>query len=118
MDVIGPFDPKASNDDHFILVAIDYFTKWIELTSYCDVTRGVVLKFVKKELIYRYGLPEGIITDNANNLNNKMMDELCEKFKINHRNLTPYRPKMNGVVEATNKNIKRIIEKMTTTYKD
>ncbi|KAE8648343.1 hypothetical protein Csa_024001, partial [Cucumis sativus] len=55
---------------------------------------------------------------NAKNLNNKMMDELYEKFKINHRNSTPYRPKMNGAVETANKNIKRIIEKMTTTYKD
>ena len=47
-----------------------------------------------------------------------MMDELCEKFKINHRNSTPYHPKMNVAVEAVNKNIKRVIEKMTTTYKD
>ncbi|KAA0061977.1 RNA-directed DNA polymerase [Cucumis melo var. makuwa] len=118
MDVIGPIDPKASNGHRFILVAIDYFTKWIETASYYNVTRGVVLKFIKKELICRYGLPEGIITDHAKNLNNKMMDELCEQFKINHRNSTLYRPKMNGAVEATNNNIKRIIEKMTITYKD
>ncbi|TYK07550.1 hypothetical protein E5676_scaffold544G00190 [Cucumis melo var. makuwa] len=78
MDVIGPIDPKASNDHRFILVAIDYITKWIEAASYCNVTRGVVLKFIKKELICRSGLPQGIITDNAKNLNNKMMDELCE----------------------------------------
>ncbi|KAA0037801.1 hypothetical protein E5676_scaffold968G00130 [Cucumis melo var. makuwa] len=84
MDVIGPIDPKASNDHRFILVAIDYFTKWIEAASYYNVTRGVVLKFIKKELICRYGLLEGIITDNAKNLNNKMMDKLCELFKINH----------------------------------
>ncbi|KAA0066115.1 Gypsy retrotransposon integrase-like protein 1 [Cucumis melo var. makuwa] len=76
MDVIGPVDPKASNGYRFILVAIDHFTKWIKVPSYCNVTRGVVLKFIKKELICRYGLPEGIITDNAKNLNNKMMDEL------------------------------------------
>ncbi|KAA0043212.1 Retrovirus-related Pol polyprotein from transposon 412 family [Cucumis melo var. makuwa] len=118
MDVIGPIDPKASYDHRFILVAIDYFTKWIEVASYCNVTRGVVLKFIKKELICRYGLPKGIITDNAKNLNNKMMDKLCEHFKINHRNSTPYRSKMNGTVEAANKNIKRIIGKMTITYKD
>ncbi|KAA0037783.1 Retrovirus-related Pol polyprotein from transposon 17.6 [Cucumis melo var. makuwa] len=118
MDVIGPIDPKASNGHHFILVAIDYFTKWIEAASYCNVTRGVVLKFIKKELICRYGLPEGIITDNAKNLNNKMMDKLYKQFKINHQNSTLYRPKMNGAVEAANKNIKRIIEKMTITYKD
>ncbi|KAL0546985.1 hypothetical protein IC582_016905 [Cucumis melo] len=46
------------------------------------------------------------------------MDKICEQFKINHRNSTPYRPKMNEAVEAANKNIKRIIEKMTITYKD
>ncbi|KAA0058349.1 uncharacterized protein E5676_scaffold19523G00440 [Cucumis melo var. makuwa] len=118
MDVIGPIDPKASNAHRFILVAIDYFTKWIEVVPYCNVTRGVVLKFIKKKLICRYGLPEGIITDNAKNLNNKMMDRICEQFKINHKNSTPYRPKMNGAIEAANKNIKRIIEKMTITYKD
>ena len=76
MVAIGPIDPKASNDHCFILVAIDHFTKWIEAASYYDVTRGVVLKFIKKEFIYRYGLPEGIIIDNAKNLNNKMMDQL------------------------------------------
>ncbi|TYK08864.1 Pol polyprotein [Cucumis melo var. makuwa] len=47
-----------------------------------------------------------------------MMDELYEQFKINQRNLTPYRSKMNGTVEAANKNIKRTIEKMKITYKD
>ena len=99
-------------------MVIDYFTKWIEATSYCNVTRGVVLKFIKKKLICRYSLPEGIITDNAKNLNNKMMDELCEQFKINHINSTSYHLKMNEAVEAANKNIKRIIENMTTIYKD
>ncbi|XP_022751298.1 uncharacterized protein LOC111299998 [Durio zibethinus] len=47
-----------------------------------------------------------------------MMNEVCTQFKIRHRNSTPYRPKMNGAVEAANKNIKRILEKMTETYKD
>ncbi|PKI78914.1 hypothetical protein CRG98_000687 [Punica granatum] len=46
------------------------------------------------------------------------MDELCERFKVHHRNSTPYRPQMNGAVEAANKNIKKIIKKMTVTYKD
>ncbi|KAA0063871.1 uncharacterized protein E6C27_scaffold855G00110 [Cucumis melo var. makuwa] len=104
INVIGPIDPKAPNDHCFILLAIDYFTKWIEAAPYYNVTRGVVLKFIKKELICRYGLLEGIITDNVKNLNNKMMDELCEQFKINHRNSTPYRPKMNRAIEAANKN--------------
>ena len=46
------------------------------------------------------------------------MKEICEDFKIQHHNSTPYRPKMNGAVEAANKNIKNIIQKMTASYKD
>ena len=118
MDVIGAISPKASNGHRFILVAIDYFTKWVEAASYAHVTQAVVVKFIRNNIICRYGLPEQIITDNATNLNSKMMDNLCEKFKIQHRNSTPYRPQMNGAVEAANKNLKNIIRKTTETYKD
>ena len=47
-----------------------------------------------------------------------MITELCEQFKIQHHNSYPYRSKMNGAVEAANKNIKKIVQKMTVTYKD
>ena len=109
MDVIGPIEPKASNGHHFILVAIDYFTKWVEVVSYVRVTRNVIEKFIKKELICRYGIPSKLITDNATNLNNKMMTKLYADFKIQHHNSTLYHPKMNGTVEAANKKIKNII---------
>ncbi|EOY21231.1 RNA-directed DNA polymerase [Theobroma cacao] len=118
MDVIGLITPKASNGHRFILVAIDYFTKWVEAASYANVTQKVVCKFIQKEIICRYGLPERIITDNASNLNGAMVKDVCTKFKIKHHNSTTYRPKMNGAVEAANKNIKKIVEKMTEVYKD
>ena len=118
MDVIGPITPKTSNGHRFIFVVIDYFTKWVEATSYANMTRSIVCKFIKNEIIYRYGLLECIILDNASNLNNKMMEDVCAQFKIQHRNLVPYCLKINGAVEATNKNIKKIIEKTIDTYKD
>ncbi|RDY01473.1 Retrovirus-related Pol polyprotein, partial [Mucuna pruriens] len=118
LDMIGPNEPKASNGHRFILVAVYYFTKWVEVTSYASVTRNVMVKFIKRDIICRYGLLAYIITDNDPNLNNKMMIELCEHFKIRHHNFMPYRPKMNGVVEATYKNIKKIVQKMVVTYKD
>ena len=111
MDVIGPIIPKASNGHRFIFVVIDYFMKWVEAALYASVTRSVVCKFIKREIICRYGLPERIISDNATNLNNKMMDQVCEQFKIKHHNSTPYRLNMNGAVEAANKNIKRTWQK-------
>ncbi|PKI76925.1 hypothetical protein CRG98_002712 [Punica granatum] len=110
--VIGPINPKASNGHLFILVAIDYFTKWIEAITLASVIAKAVACFLKCNIIARYGVPVTIITDNAKNLNNKIINELCEQFKVQHRNSTPYRPQMNGA------NIKKIIEKMTVTYKD
>ena len=76
IDVIGAIEPRASNGHRFILVAIDYITKWVEAASYSSVTRSVVVRFIKKEIICRYGLPRKIITDNATNLNNKIMKEM------------------------------------------
>ncbi|XP_015161420.1 uncharacterized protein K02A2.6-like [Solanum tuberosum] len=112
MDVIGPIEPAASNGHKFILVAIDYFTKWVEAASYKSVTKKVVADFVRNNLICRFGVPESIITDNGANLNSHLMKEICEQFKITHRNSTAYRPQMNGAVEAANKNIKKILRKM------
>ena len=118
MDVIRPIIPKASNGHRFIFVVIDYFTKWIEVASYASVTKSVVTRFIKKEIICRYGLPERIISDNGLNLNNDMVTKVCTRFKIRHHNKVPYRSKMNGAVEAANKNMKKIIAKATETYKD
>ncbi|RDX77557.1 Gypsy retrotransposon integrase-like protein 1, partial [Mucuna pruriens] len=96
IDVIGPIEPKASNGHRFILVAIDYFTKWVEAASYSAVTRSVVVKFIKRDIICRYGIPTHVITDNGTNPNNKMMTELCEQFQIRHHNSTLTIPKRTG----------------------
>ncbi|XP_059301918.1 uncharacterized protein LOC132053837 [Lycium ferocissimum] len=117
MDVIGPLEPAASNGHRFILVAIDYFTKWVEASSYKSVTKKVVVDFVRNNIICRFGVPESIITDNGANLNSGLMREICETFNITHRNSTPYRPQMNGAVEAANKNINRILRKMIDNYR-
>nr|KYP35457.1 Gypsy retrotransposon integrase-like protein 1 [Cajanus cajan] len=118
MDIIGPIKLKASIGHRFILIAIDYFTKWVEAMSYAHVTRKVVVNFVRRNIVYRYGIPNKIITDNRSNLNNKMMTKLYDSFKIQHHNSSPYKPKMNGAVEAANKNIKKIVQKMVVTYKN
>nr|XP_027121507.1 uncharacterized protein LOC113738479 [Coffea arabica] len=116
MDVIEIIDPPASNG-HF-LVAIEYFTKWVEAASYKHVTKKVVSDFLRNNIICRFGVPKTLITDNAKNLNNDMVDGLCEQFKIRHRNLIIYRTQMNGAVETVNKNLKKIIRKMTETHRN
>ena len=88
--MIGEIRPTASNGHRFILVAIDYFTKWVEASSFATITRNVVAQFIKHNLIYWYGVPERIITDNGTNLNNTMITALCEQFKIQHHNSSPW----------------------------
>ncbi|KAA3465973.1 RNA-directed DNA polymerase [Gossypium australe] len=99
MDVNGLISPKASSGHRFIFVVVDYFTKWVEATSYANVTKSTVSKFLKKEITCQYRMPKRIIPDNALNLNNNTISEVCSLFKIK----TPYRPKMNGAMEATKK---------------
>ena len=54
MDVIGSIEPKALNGHRFILVAIDYFTKWVEEVTFKSVTKKVVVDFIHFKIIYRY----------------------------------------------------------------
>ena len=90
----------------------------VEAASYANVTKQVIVRFIKNKIICPYGVPSKTITDNGSNLNNNMVETLCKHFKIAHHNSSPYKPKMNGAVEAANKNIKKIIQKMVITYKD
>ena len=116
--MIGEINPTASKEHRFILVAIDYFTKWVKAASFASVTKNVEAQLIKHNLICRYGIPEGIISDNGANLNNALIIKLCMQFKIKHHNSSPYRPTMNGTVEVANKNIKKIVQKTVVTYKD
>ena len=118
MDVIRLVISKASNGHKYILVAIDYFTKWVEATSYKSVTQVVVAWFLKQKIIYFYGIPRKLVIDNGKNLNGKMIEQLCQQFKIEHQNSISYLPQMNGTIEVANKNKKKILVKMTNTYKD
>ncbi|XP_015075506.1 uncharacterized protein K02A2.6-like [Solanum pennellii] len=112
MDVIGSIEPTTSNGHRVILVAIESFTKWVEATSHKSVTKMVGDDFVKNKIICTFGIPQSIISDNGTNLNNDFMRSPCEKVKISGRNSTTYVPQINGVVETTTNNIKRILCKM------
>ncbi|XP_016553223.1 uncharacterized protein LOC107852670 [Capsicum annuum] len=112
MDEIRRIKPNASNGYRFILVAIDYFIKWVEATIFKSVTKKAVVDFVHSNNICRFYIPKIIVMNNAANLNCHLMYEVCQQFKIMHRNLNPYRSKANGAVKAANKNLKKILRKM------
>ncbi|XP_070046259.1 uncharacterized protein [Nicotiana tomentosiformis] len=89
----------------------------VEVASYKVVTKKVIADFVRDRIVCRFGVPESIIANNAANLNSDLMKVMCETFKIRHKNPTTYRLQMNGAVEASNKNIKKISRNMVGIYK-
>nr|XP_033508360.1 uncharacterized protein LOC117273319 [Nicotiana tomentosiformis] len=105
MAVIGPIEPAASNEHRFILLAIDYFTKWVEPSTYKVVTKNVVADFVRNNIVCKVGILESISTDNAANLYSDLMREICEKFRIIHRNSMLYK---NIMGSAFNKRVKSL----------
>ena len=109
--------PKAPNGHEFILVAIDYFTKWVEAESYAVLNAKKVAKFIKKNIICRYGVPHDLVSDNGLHFEAEVT-EVVNEYGIQRHKYSPYRPQTNGAVEAANKNLKTIISKMTESYRD
>ena len=63
LDLIGEIRPASSKGQKYILVGIDYFTKWIEVIPLVNVDQENVIEFIQKHIIYRFGIPETITTD-------------------------------------------------------
>ncbi|KNA24032.1 hypothetical protein SOVF_018960, partial [Spinacia oleracea] len=117
IDVIGKVTPTGTGGYEFILVAIDYFTKWIEPSSFKVLGSKQVAQFIQENIICIYGVPHEFISDQGTHFQGECED-LFTEYKIQHHRSLPYRPQTNGAVEAANKNVKTIIIKMTTNYKD
>ncbi|RVW23717.1 hypothetical protein CK203_100799 [Vitis vinifera] len=94
----------------FILVAIDYFTKWVEAASYARLTSSGVASFIRSHIICRYGVPHELISDRGVHFRAEV-DTLVQRYGIRHHRSSAYRPQTNGAVEAANKNIKRILRR-------
>nr|CAN83915.1 hypothetical protein VITISV_022301 [Vitis vinifera] len=117
IDIIGKISPKSSSGHEFILVAIDYFTKWVEAASYARLTSSGVASFIRSHIICRYEVPHELISDRGVHFRAEV-DTLVQRYNIRHHRSTAYRPQTNGAVEAANKNIKRILRKMVETSRD
>jgi len=109
IDFMGPFPNSFGNQ--FILVAVDYVSKWVEVVPTKTNDNKVVIKFLKENIFSRFGTPRAIISDNGSHFCNRVFEDLMRKYSINHKLSTPYHPQTNGQVEVTNQQIKLILEK-------
>ncbi|CAM8907777.1 unnamed protein product [Rhodiola kirilowii] len=112
LDVVGPINPKASNGHTYILAATDYFSKWAEAVTLREVKKENVVDFIIKHIIYRHGVPQRIVTDNGKQFSNKLMTNLCEKFKFKQYKSSMYNAPANGLAEAFNKTLCNLLRKV------
>ncbi|GKB21316.1 reverse transcriptase domain-containing protein [Tanacetum coccineum] len=108
IDFMGPF-PK-SHKFEYILVAVDYVSKWAEAQALPTNDARVVITFLKK-LFCHFGMPKALISDRGTHFCNKIMERTMKRYGVNHRFSTSYHPQTNGQVENMNIALKRILEK-------
>ena len=116
---IGPFSkwridfttchPPLAQGLRYIIVAIDYFTKWVEAmpTYLNDGKIGALFTF--NHIIARFGVPKQLVTDHGSHFQNAMMTELSAQLGFRQEHSSPYYLQTNGQVEAVNKTLKTIL---------
>nr|KYP62784.1 Pro-Pol polyprotein [Cajanus cajan] len=111
MDLIGQIHPPSSKNHKYILVAIDYFTKWVEAIPLKDVEQKDIINFVEDHIITRFGIPQTITTDQGTVFTGRKVAQYTESRGIKLITSTPYYAQANGQVEAANKVVIGLIKK-------
>ncbi|RVW21445.1 Pro-Pol polyprotein [Vitis vinifera] len=110
IDFMGPFPMSFGNS--YILVGVDYVSKWVEAIPCKQNDHRVVLKFLKENIFSRFGVPKAIISDGGAHFCNKPFEALLSKYGVKHKVATPYHPQTSGQVELANREIKNILMKV------
>nr|GEX30759.1 reverse transcriptase domain-containing protein [Tanacetum cinerariifolium] len=108
IDFMGPF--PSSKGNKYILVALDYLSKWVEAKVLPTNDARVVVKFLKS-LFSRFGTPKAIISDRGTHFCNDQFSRVMSKYGVTHHLSTAYHPQTSGQVEVTNRGLKRILER-------
>ena len=100
IDFMGPFPSSFGN--LYILLVVDYVSKWIEAKATRTNDAKVVLDFVRTHIFDRFGIPKAIISDRGTHFCNRSIEALLRKYHVTHQTSTTYHPQMNGQGEISN----------------
>ncbi|CAM8886619.1 unnamed protein product [Rhodiola kirilowii] len=109
IDYMGPFSSSYGNQ--YILVAVDYVSKWVEAIASPTCDAKVVTRLFKKIIFPRFGVLRTVISDGGSHFNEKQFEALLRKYGVSHKVATPYHPQTSGQMEISNREIKAILEK-------
>nr|GEV62008.1 reverse transcriptase domain-containing protein [Tanacetum cinerariifolium] len=108
IDFMGPF--SSSRGNKYILVAVDYLSKWVEARALPTNNARVVVKFLKS-LFARFGTPRAIISDRGTHFCNDKFAKVMTKYGVTYRLATAYHSQISGQVEVSNRGLKRILKR-------
>ncbi len=104
MDIAGP-QPKTKSGNKYILVAVDHYSKWCKAKTVVDHGAKTTARFLEDDIIYRYGVPKFVLTDNGGEWVVEF-DVMSKDYRIHHQHTTPQWPQCNGMVGHLIKTIK------------
>jgi hypothetical protein len=109
LDFIGEIHPPSSGQHRWILIATNYFTKWIEAAPTRSASHKIIISFLE-DIIARFGCPSRIFTNNDPYFNFEPLVKFYERFDISLIHSTPYYPQGNGLAESSNKSLIKLIK--------
>ena len=95
----------------YILLAMDYVSKWVEAITTRTNDASLVVKFLHSHIFTWFGTSRALITDGGTHFCNKLVDNVRKKCGVRHRTSLAYHPQENGQAELSNREIKSILEK-------
>jgi hypothetical protein len=117
IDIVGPL-LATEVGNRYIIVAMDYFTRWPEARPLKAANSETVATFIYEEIICRFGAPQVLQSDQGTHFVNEVIKQLTAKFKIRHSLSSPYHPQSNGLVERFNKSLCEGLAKVGETIHD
>ena len=109
LDILGPL-PIGKSQFKFIIVAVDYFTKWVEAEPLATITEQKIHNFVWRSLICRFGIPRAPVLDNGKQFDNLKFTDFCAELGIKNYYSSPAHPQFNGQAEVTIKTLKAVLK--------
>ena len=103
--------PTAPAQKKLLLVATDYFCKWIEAEAFSSIKDRDVTQFIWKNIVCRFGIPKSIVSDNGPQFDSRVYRNFCQELKIKNLYSTPRYPQSNGLAEASNKTLITALKK-------
>lgn len=115
IDVMGPL-PRTLTGRRYIILAIDFFTKWPEAMAVDDADAQNIVRFLHEHVVSRHGVPAEITSDRGTEFLNNLVAEYERTYHVKHIKTTAYHPQGNGQTERTNQTVKNILSKISRKY--